>query len=274
MGHFKDLTGKRYNRLVVLGIAYNKKGQWFWNCKCDCGKEKILSSSRLNSGKTSSCGCLHIDVFRKNVYKHGKSKSLIYKVWRGIKSRCYNKNTECYHRYGGRGITMCQEWTGENGFQNFYDWSICNGYKEEVGKKRNKLTIDRIDNNGNYEPSNCHWVYDKEQQNNKSSNVFLSFNGQAKTIQQWADEYGLNYHFIKNKLKNGMDIGEIIKLKPKKVELYEYRGEKYNKQQLAKMVGCSQSSIAKRIKKGWSIERVVNEPVNMKCVHPKNKLKR
>ena len=153
---FKDISGKKFNKLTALHRLHNTKGKTKWLCICDCGNlvEVILSDLQLN--KTKSCGCLR----GKNNYKHGKIQTPIYKTWQNIKARCYNINCKSYKDYGARGIAVCSEW--KDNFQAFYDWSITNGYKTG-------LQIDRIDNNGNYEPNNCRYTTAKENSNNRRS---------------------------------------------------------------------------------------------------------
>lgn len=174
-----DLTGQRFGKLTVL--AYHHKGenrQSHWLCKCDCGKETIVAGNNFKRNNTTSCGCASIE-FTKNInLSHGLSRSRIYSTWISMKTRCLNENTNYYKHYGGRGITICDEWV--NDFATFNEWAINNGYSE-------KLSIDRIDNNGNYEPNNCRWSTQKEQANNTRSNRFTTIYGVTKTAAQWID---------------------------------------------------------------------------------------
>ena len=164
MGQIKDLTNMRFGRLTAIKIVgKNKYNYSEWLCKCDCGNEKITNVSSLLNGSTKSCGCLQKEMAIKSNSTHKKSTTKLYWVWRAIKQRCYNINNKHYHNYGARGITMCDEW--RNSFENFYNWSKLNGYNENAINKT--CTIDRINNDGNYEPNNCRWVDMKVQSNNR-----------------------------------------------------------------------------------------------------------
>lgn len=172
-----DLTGKKFGKLTVIKYCGTVNHKATFECLCECGNTKVIQGVLLSNGHTRSCGCLAEN--NTDQTKHGMSKTHIYGVWCTMKSRCYNKNSQHYSLYGGRGITVCEEWL--NDFMAFYEWSMSNGYSDD-------LTIDRIDTNGNYEPSNCRWVTVKEQQNNRRNNKMLTYNGKTQTLAQWADE--------------------------------------------------------------------------------------
>lgn len=160
--HVEDLTGQRFGRLRVLSYAGIKNKNAMWLCKCDCGKETTVYSNNLKQG-TKSCGCLSKErsVKRRTVaYENHR----LYRVWAGMKTRCYNAKQPRFNDWGGRGITVCDEW--KNNFRNFYDWAMANGYDETA--EHGQCTLDRIDNNGNYEPTNCRWIDMKAQCANRN----------------------------------------------------------------------------------------------------------
>lgn len=192
-----DLYGKRFGKLCVKElVGTNEKGA-VWKCKCDCGEIAYVSSSGLLHG-TKSCGCL---VKENHLHTHNKSHTRLYRIWQDMKRRCYNINDEAYSYYGGRGISVCIDWIDD--FQSFYDWSIRNGYADN-------LTIDRIDVNGNYEPSNCRWATQKEQMNNTRNNHLLTFNGKTQTIAQWSEELQINYSTIHGRLRRGCSVAQAL----------------------------------------------------------------
>lgn len=192
-----DLAGQRFGRLIAIKrveskIYPNKKIITNWLCKCDCGKEIITRTDSLRNGRTQSCGCLHLETLLKTTKTHGMAGTRIYIIWQNMKERCYNKNAVGFSNYGGRGITVCDEW--KESFECFYNWAVLNGYSDS-------LTIERIDVNGDYFPDNCKWISLKEQGFNKTNSHYLTYNGITKTIAEWADEMGMNYDTLHARIK-------------------------------------------------------------------------
>ena len=195
MSKFINLLNQRYGKLIVIKeLGRTKSGKAQWLCKCDCGNKKIISSASLRRGTTNSCGCLVIE----KATKHNMARTSIYNCWCDMKSRCLNKNNKEYKNYGGRGIKVCDSWLK---FENFY---------KDMGVKPNGLTIDRINNNGNYELSNCRWATKKEQGNNKRTNKRLFFNGKEYTLKQWCCFLKLNYYTIHSRFRLGWDVKKAL----------------------------------------------------------------
>lgn len=196
-----DLSGAEFGNLIVLHRAPNHEtpcGQAVtsWVCKCKCGKEITVTSQNLRRGHTKSCGCL---IPQHNL-KHGDcvnhTISRLYNIWAGMKARCYNTHNPRYEYYGKRGIKVCNGWLS---FESFRRWALCNGYSDD-------LTIDRIDNDGDYAPGNCRWTTQKVQSNNSRKNVTIEYNHSTHTISEWADIFGIPYKTLWYRISSGWDI--------------------------------------------------------------------
>lgn len=210
MSKIVDLTGQRFGRLTVLEITNKKKyGKILWHCKCDCGNTKEATNSSLKCGDVKSCGCLQKDTRRinaKNIKtktKHGMCEKRLYRIYHNMISRCYRKCTNGYENYGGRGIKVCEQWLGEKGFINFMNWSLSNGYNDE-------LTIDRIDSNGNYEPNNCRWATRKDQCNNRRNNIILEYKDKKYSVSKWSEITGIKKTVIYQRLRKGFSVGKAL----------------------------------------------------------------
>lgn len=197
-----DLTGQRFGRLVVVSRAENtKRGQARWVCQCDCGNITEVKGGALRSGATKSCGCYQRDRTAQSCITHGGTKSRLYLVWAGMKQRCLNINNSRYAAYGGRGIRICDEW--ENDFAMFRDWAFANGYDENA--PFGACTLDRINNDGDYEPSNCRWIEQKEQARNQRTNVNIGFCEKTQTVTQWAEERGIKTGTLAYRIRKGWE---------------------------------------------------------------------
>lgn len=178
----RDISNQRFGRLVALSVHHSENHRRYWLCICDCGEKAVVRQSQLTAGRTKSCGCLLTESRLKNLSVRSARKPTksqpqkradghystwnpvkhqnprIYRIWQSMKSRCYYKKNKFYHCYGGRGITVCDDW--KHSFNKFAEWALQNGYDDE-------LSIDRIDVNRGYFPENCRWVTMAEQQRNK-----------------------------------------------------------------------------------------------------------
>lgn len=183
-----DLTGTRFGRLTVLekvGVqGQGKRGsQSLWRCLCDCGNEKIVIRNSLVCGNTRSCGCLDQENKKTMHLKHGMAKTRIWKIWIGMRSRCEHEKDKSYPYYGGRGISVCEEWSE---FEQFLEWAIQSGYDDT-------MTIERIDTNGDYCPENCRWATRKEQTRNRRITKKVMYNGKEIPLGEVAEIEGITY---------------------------------------------------------------------------------
>ena len=303
MGKFIDLTGKRFGRLQVIKLDHKEErnGQYriMWLCQCDCGNKKLVNGAYLRNGKTTSCGCFHKEKFGDINRKHNMAHKLkLYGVWKSIRQRCNNPNDPSYKNYGGRGIKICKEWEE---FPPFYEWSMTHGYKEEQSPcGKNKLSIDRIDVNGNYEPSNCRWATDKEQANNTRLNMTLEEKYTKcpvcnKTIiqHQRAKQETCSYkcmvilrsqrHFEQTKdmykkkcpicgkifEERGGHFKDRVTCSRKCANLnnspvWEFNGKKLRVLEWAELIGINAHCLHHRREMGWTIEEILTTPIGKK----------
>ena len=195
MGQFIDLTGETFGRLHVIERGPNNpRKQATWICECECGKIVRVESGHLRSGHTQSCGCYGHDRSREYHYKHGMTNTKLFSVWKGMRRRCNNPKDPKYSIYGGRGISICDEWALD--FQAFYDWSMANGYKDG-------MSIDRINVNGNYEPTNCRWASRVVQANNTRRNCWVWYGGERLTVAELSRKLDLPYNTVKWRTRKG-----------------------------------------------------------------------
>ena len=192
----EDITGQKFGRLTALNFSHkDKRRKTYWVFECECGNIKVLRKDQVKNGNTKSCGCLKNEQNDVNLNRNGSeptkydSKGLsnhpLYHKWMGMKRRCYDVNDSHYERYGGRGIKICDEWLYS--FHAFYDWSMENGWQDG-------FEIDRIDNNGNYEPNNCRYVTRKENCNNRSTTRKIEINGISHSLTEWCEFFNIPRH--------------------------------------------------------------------------------
>jgi len=195
MSRLIDLTGQKFNRLIVLKRYYKMAHPVYWLCRCDCGKEHVVEGNKIKSGEIKSCGCLKQEFVDNGGWnkKHGLTKTRIYSIWRSMKQRCTNPVSAAIKKnYQDRGITVCSEW---HDFEKFKNWAFVNGYSEN-------LTIERMDNNKGYSPDNCKWATITEQANNKRSNAKITYNGVTQNISQWARQLNIRSDTLRQRLIN------------------------------------------------------------------------
>lgn len=194
MPAFIDLTGRRFGRLVIVRIAGRKNGEVYWSCLCDCGAMHESPGGSIRRGDTRSCGCLQKDNTPR---KHGATNRVRgatpeYRSWMGMNSRCYLKTTKGYHRYGGRGITVCDRWR----------YSFVNFLADMGTKPSPNHSIDRVNNDGNYEPGNCRWATRKEQNRNRCTTVFITIGSLSQSVSEWSRNIGISKSTIMNRAIN------------------------------------------------------------------------
>ena len=182
----KNLTDMRFGKLKVIERVEDHitKGGYkkvVWKCQCECGNVVNVLADSLKSGNTKACGCESRSGLEKRT-THGKSKDRLYRIWQGMRNRCNLSTNTYYHNYGGRGISVCEEWN--KSFECFYEWAMSHGYKDN-------LTLDRMDNAGNYEPNNCHWKDRFYQMNHMRRNHLITYEGRTQTLTEWAREIGM-----------------------------------------------------------------------------------
>lgn len=195
MKEYLDITGQRFGRLVAIERDTTSK-RTRWICKCDCGNVKSIDLTHLKSGATTSCGCYRKEHNKEVMTKHGLTKTSLHNRWKALKQRCLNENSNDYTNYGDRGITLCEEWLE---FENFYNWSIENGYKEEY-------QIDRIDNNKGYSPSNCRWVKPIVNNHNRRNTAKID----GLTLTEFAEKHNMTRTLVHTRYyqlkKKGIEI--------------------------------------------------------------------
>lgn len=190
-----DLSNKKFYKLTAIRQVQSRNNRTMWECICDCGNTTLVLTSNLTCGRVKSCGCLKNEKLINRNTIHNLRKTPIYEVWKTMKQRCFNPNNSSYKNYGGRGISVCEDW--KYNFTSFYKWSMSNGYKKG-------LTIDRIDNNSNYCPENCRWVDRITQANNTRWNKLITIDGKVDTRANWLRYFNLDDYNFNKQLKLGL----------------------------------------------------------------------
>lgn len=191
--------GDRCGRLLIIKEVEKRGRHRYYRCRCDCGKTNEVRQDALRSRNTKSCGCLQREKIAERNHTHGGTGSPLYTVWRSMKARCTDKNSIGYGLYGGRGITLCQEW-----------YNYLNFYHDMRDKYKQGLQLDRIDNNGPYSPQNCRWVTAKQNSRNHRSNRTLTLNNETRCLAEWAEITGINYKTLQYRINAGWSTKKVL----------------------------------------------------------------
>jgi len=236
-----DNVGKYFGERLALSLSkIDDEGRKYYNTICKCGKKQTVRLDSLK--KTKSCGCLNSrDVIRRNLYNR----------WYKIIDRCYNRENISFNNYGGRGIKVCDAW--RNSFESFYNWSLENGYNPN-------LTIDRINNDGNYNPENCRWVDLYVQANNKRNNVFIEYNNKKYTFKEAGKILNMDENSVRSRKKRGWSDEKIMTTPRTDNEIYlTYNGDKKSISDWSKYTGLPKYIIHYRLEKGWNVKDILNK---------------
>lgn len=233
-----DMVGMVFGRLTVISLCERKNNRTYCNCKCLCGVEKLMRADGLRSGTSRSCGCLLKDSHKKRLTKHGQARNSIYYSWENMVQRCTNQNTPNYKNYGGRGICITNSWLI---FENFY---------KDMGEKPKGLSLDRIDNNGNYCKENCRWATRKEQANNTRTNTILEYNSVKKTLSQWADTLGMRSASLIKRINKGLTGADLFSKSNSHIMIIEHAGEKHTLREWAILTDIPYETLYGRFKRG------------------------
>lgn len=209
MSGFIDLTGKRFNRITVIKRMprNNKHNNIQWLCRCDCGEEFI--SIAVNIKRATECKKCAAKHRGERSRTHGDCRTRLYRIYKAIRTRCYNPNSKSYQWYGIKGIKICPEWSGKQGYANFKEWALNNGYTDD-------LTIERKDIDKDYCPENCTWIPMEKQANNTRRSRMFTINGKTQDLASWAKEYGIFYQTLHGRIQRGMDIETALTTKVRK----------------------------------------------------------
>lgn len=251
---FIDLEGNVFHRLTVLKYAGKQNKSSCWLCMCECGESTVACTSDLRRGFKKSCGCWRSENTAGLSYIHGLSKTDEFHIWQGIKKRCLNKKCIAYADYGGRGIVICEEWKDD--FISFLN---------HVGKRPSKMhSIDRIDNEGNYEPGNVRWATDREQASNTRSSKMVTYRGQTLPLIQWVEKLGVSYGRVLSRMQTGWSVSDAFEVGiGERKKVIEFGGESLTPNEWEKRTGILAGTINERIRRGWSVSDALTKvPMN------------
>lgn len=263
-----DLTGKRFGDWEVLYEEPQEKYRRKWRCRCVCGKESSVWQDNLTRGLSTGCGCRAIKARADKTRTHGKRHTRLYTVWCNMRRRCYYTADSSYKNYGGRGITVCDEWLGHDGFQNFWNWAYASGYDENAPK--GQCTLDRINVNGNYCPENCRWITMGQQARNKQNTVWVEFGGERVSLTDFSEQNEVSHGLAWGRLNRGWEPLDTMFVPPKQTpKLIEYNGEIHSQRGWAKRLNMSHSRIQYRLSHGWTVEEALGvvSPPDWKTIH-------
>lgn len=244
---YSDMDGKKFGRLTVISKhPESKKGEYL--CICDCGNLVKVESFRLRSGCTKSCGCLRREQIGNLNRTHGESGTRLYGIWADMKKRCYNPNAHAYDRYGGRGITMCDDW--KESYESFHNWALSNGYSD-------RLSIDRINNDSGYSPDNCRWADSKTQGSNRSDNHHIIWNGVDHTLSEWGEILHIDCRTLCSRIKRGWPTDKVLgeplaEIHPRRYIVWN--GEEHTLAEWSRILGINKNTLFKRFSCGWSVD--------------------
>jgi hypothetical protein len=250
-----DLTGQVFGHWTVIckdRDVSREKHIIHYFCRCSCGKEKIVKGYNIRKGLSPSCGCISRNNLVRISTTHGESKTTPeYRTWLNMIDRCYRPKNKSHARYGGRGITVCERW--RNSYEDFL---------ADMGRKpSSEHSIERIDNSKGYEPSNCRWATQKEQQRNRRSNRLVTYNGQTRPVAEWGEILGIRHQIIIDRLDRGWTPERTFDATPdQNCHKITHNGETHSLVEWAGLVGISQKTIQIRLSRGWSVERALTTP--------------
>lgn len=254
MAKAQDLTGKRFGRLVAMKVD-NSGRRRRWECLCDCGKTTMVEASLLNCGRTRSCGCLSVDHASSMNASHGMTGTKIYKAWKGIKKRCFNQSEKAYKNYGGRGITLCDEWVDD--FPAFYAY---------IGDPpTDRHTVGRIDNEGDYRPGNVRWETYAEQNSNKRNNKVYEYKGSSYHLDELVAMSGVSWSTMASRLITlGWPVDKAVETPAggnEKDPMVEYQGIEWTIGALSKHLNIDYYLLRRRIISGMTVEDAISKPI-------------